>query len=75
MGIDPNCQRAGKWFRGCRFEARYTYGTARVLTHAELSNTIFGDMPKALAACRPATYVRDVCRTCGRVAPSPTQEP
>lgn len=66
MSEPVSCPRAGKWIRGCRFEGRWEYGAARVLTHSELTNTLFGDTPNALRAVRAATYVRDVCVTCGR---------
>lgn len=57
------CERKGKWIRGCSFKARYDMGVA------DLSQfkTISGISEEAIEAFRPKTYVHDVCVTCGKV--------
>lgn len=71
---EPMCPRAGKLFRGCCFEGRYDTPVASRFD--ELYGGLWmtatpmpGDPTKAELA-RPVqpkkTYVRDICRTCGR---------
>jgi hypothetical protein len=64
-----DCPRLGKWFGGCRFEARYD------LTPAKSLQDIFGNCEQAtfngsvqgvLEKTRAKTYVRDVCTVCGK---------
>lgn len=57
-----DCPRAGKWFRGCRFEPRYDLGNPAPYEFKSGSSSAVVDV---LEATKPKTYVRDVCRTCG----------
>lgn len=71
---EPVCPRAGKLFRGCRFEGRYD--TPMPSRFDEIFGSTWfsaGPMPGVPAQTslsRPEqpkkTYVRDICRTCGR---------
>lgn len=65
------CPRAGKWIRGCRFEARHDAGPARELTPDELYWIDVGDREAALRAVRPQTYILDICVTCGKTIERP----
>jgi len=56
------CPRVGKWFRGCRFEARYDKGPPRNGKLEGSRDFIIAYVEKS----KPITYVRDVCRTCGK---------
>jgi hypothetical protein len=72
---EPVCPRAGKLFRGCRFEGRYdtpllsrfdeTFGMFTRMT----TEPVPGE-PTKVRIVQPEppkkTYVRDVCVTCGR---------
>jgi hypothetical protein len=61
-GPNPYCTRRGKWIRGFRYEARYDEAAGNS-GHTE------GDRAFTIAVIQAAkvrTYVRDVCRTCGR---------
>lgn len=62
---EPVCQRAGKWFRGCRFEPRYDLGPG-VVSDRAVSEAWPSDLPNLHRATKPKTYVRDVCVNCGR---------
>lgn len=54
------CERKNKWWRGCRFEARYD----RVFPlHARHIHSI---LPATLEACKETRYVCDVCIRCGK---------
>lgn len=57
-----DCPRFGKWLKGCRFEARYDKGAPKV--EFELNGR--GSAREILQACKPTTYVKDVCITCGK---------
>ena len=57
------CERKGKFFGGCKFEARYDIGEPTMT----LKGTMTGyDFREALEAIKPKTYVHDVCVTCGK---------
>jgi hypothetical protein len=63
------CPRAGKWIRGCRFEARHEYGRP---TSADIGwGWRTADVERLLKASRPWVYVRDVCVTCGKTIERP----
>lgn len=54
------CPRAGRWFRGCRFEARYDeVPNSRPVKMQESS------VEAVRAAFYHRVYVRDVCTRCG----------
>lgn len=71
------CPRFGKWFRACRFEARYD----EVKQRRELGfgsdwfwETITIDGKQKLTSKHPTdtkTYVRDVCVRCGKTVARP----
>lgn len=64
------CPRAGRWFGGCRWEARYDHHPPDAdLTMAlpSLQRSVFLDNDiEALELLRSKTYIRDVCTRCGR---------
>lgn len=59
------CPRAGKWIRGCRFEARFDIGPG-VVSDRAVAEAWPSDLPNLHRAAKPSTYVRDICVTCGR---------
>lgn len=61
------CSRIGKWFRGCKFEARYDIYTPTKELKDIISrqwNTTQNDKDKLL---EEMIYVQDVCEVCGKV--------
>lgn len=63
MSID--CPRRDKWFRGCRFEARYDLSPADLSGFKSLKGR--GSAGVALVnAMRKRTYTRDICVRCGK---------
>lgn len=71
------CPRFGKWFGGCRFEARYDEVKQRSQFDSVFGSTSWSiemvpgsDGKKAHlkenAPTDKRTYVRDICRTCGK---------
>lgn len=64
------CARKGKWFGGCKFEARYD------LSPADLSwfKTLSGGSAEFYEKLRSKTYVKDVCTTCGKTVMRDEQE-
>jgi len=61
------CSRIGKWFRGCKFEARYDIYTPTKELKDIISrqwNTSPNDKDKLL---EEMIYVQDVCVVCGKV--------
>ena len=61
------CSRIGKWFRGCKFEARYDIYTPTKELKDIISrqwNTTPRDKDKLL---EEMIYVQDVCVVCGKV--------
>lgn len=60
-----DCPRLGKWFRSCRFEARYSDGRGAISKEA-IAEAWPSDLANIYRATKPRTYVRDVCVTCGR---------
>ena len=56
-----DCPRAGEW-HGCKFEPRYDIGPPAGHFKTESAD----NLPAVIAACKPKTYVRDVCVRCGR---------
>ena len=62
-----DCSRIGKWFRGCKFEARYDIYTPTKELKDIISrqwNTTPRDKDKLL---EEMIYVQDVCKVCGKV--------
>lgn len=56
-----DCPRFGRLIGGCKFEGRYDTGPA------SLSFDYRGQrLAELVEATKPQTYVRDVCRRCGR---------
>jgi hypothetical protein len=62
------CRRAGKWIRGCRFEARYDEGAP---VGKYTGQYFISDAPDIIRALRPITYVHDVCTRCGKTIDRP----
>jgi len=58
-----DCPKQGKWFGGCKFEARYDLGVPDLSQFASIER---GMTSKVLEQFRKKTYVRDVCVTCGK---------
>ena len=59
-----DCLRFGKFWNGCRYEARYDIGKPTWVPE-EVSGTAAG-VAVVMESSRPKTYVRDVCIRCGR---------
>ena len=58
-----DCDRKGKWIRGCKFEPRYDLGPAdfSAFTSIKSANSNFAE------SLRKKTYRGDVCVTCGKL--------
>lgn len=68
MSEQTQCRRLGKFFGGCRFDARYDKEPADLSGMTELSGHGSGLMLERL---RRVTYVHDVCVRCGKVVRRP----
>lgn len=60
--MSEECPRVGKWFGGCHWEARYETRVDPELFSR--CTKITGPIADVLGV---EVYVRDVCRTCGKV--------
>ena len=69
LGAVMDCERKGKWVRGCKFEPRYDLGPADMTGFESLrsASTSFFE------TLRKKTYRGDICVTCGElvIAPKP----
>lgn len=64
--LSSECPRAGRWWRGCKFEARYDR-EAPAFDDPFYMTYLVGEAAKVAAGGKSkATYVRDVCVRCGR---------
>lgn len=59
-----DCDRKGKWVRGCKFEPRYDLGPADITPFKTFKGTGAGSFLEKL---RKKTYRGDVCVTCGKL--------
>ncbi len=57
-----DCPRLGKLFGGCKFSPRYDVGAPSDTNWSGAA----GATILVLEACKPKTYVRDMCETCGK---------
>lgn len=57
-----DCLRAGKWFGGCRFEARFDLPEFKP---GNAQGTVYGVL-QMIEHSRAKIYVRDVCVRCGK---------
>lgn len=64
------CSRKGKWFGGCRFEPRYDVGEPDTSKLGKVEHYL-ADAAEIVQACRPSTYIHDVCVRCGKIAAPP----
>lgn len=55
-----DCARKNKWWRGCKFEARYDSKLPDRV--ANMKN----GQPETIEALKDKTYVADICVTCGK---------
>ena len=55
------CPRQGKWFGGCKFEARYDLSPANMSGFTEIRGNF------NMEPLRKKTYCGDVCVRCGKV--------
>lgn len=65
------CERVGKWIGGCRFEPRYDLGEPDTSKIGRVAHYISA-APDLIKACRPSTYIHDICIRCGKVTQRPT---
>lgn len=62
------CERAGKWIGGCRFEARYELSAPGL----KIESYEGPRLVDVIEASRAKTYVHDICTRCGKVVQRPT---
>ena len=68
MLADNECNRKGKMWRGCKFEARYdVYEPSNALQIQLGKYWALSETDKAMLTQR-SVYVQDVCIRCGKVA-------
>lgn len=66
MVTDKECDRKGKWFRGCKFEARYTLMPSKLIA-GDIKTTVSGALQMA-EKHREKRYICDICVRCGKLA-------
>ena len=64
---EEQCDRKGKWIRGCRFEPRYDqYLPSKTLQDQIWRQWAISESDKDLLVER-RLYVHDICVNCGRI--------
>lgn len=68
------CERKNKWWRGCKFEARYSRPAfPNLMSWMNGNSIVLREDIAAIEAQRPIIYEGDVCVRCGKFVPKSGQ--